>query len=162
MDQPFRVEVRDGHAGLVAATHVAAGKVLLELRGVLRPSPSRYSLQLSEDVHLDVGEGLPPEQQRWMYLNHSCDPNAAVDVETRTLVALRDLQPGEEITFDYDTTEWAMAEPFVCGCGSAGCRRWVAGFRALDPHRKEVLLPQAAPHIRRLHAREQPAAGALL
>jgi len=46
-------------------------------------------------------------------------------------VALRDLAAGEELTFDYNATEWSMAEPFLCTCGACG-GSVVQGFAHLD------------------------------
>jgi len=65
------------------------------------------------------------DQTRWF--NHACDPNSEVmsrwDVETDSMrawwVALRDIRPGEEITYDYGFAA-EVAEP--CACGMATCR----------------------------------------
>ena len=56
------------------------------------------------------------------YINHSCTPNAF----TRTLYdqliffALRDIQPGDEITIDYEQT--LHPDSKRCRCGAATCR----------------------------------------
>jgi SET domain-containing protein len=39
------------------------------------------------------------------------------------LVAKKDILSGEEITFDYETTETEMTEPFKCNCHG----RWIRG-----------------------------------
>lgn len=52
--------------------------------------------------------------------NHSCDPNAGFEGQIM-LVAMRDIQPGEEITFDYVMCEFQDFE-MECHCGSLGCR----------------------------------------
>ncbi len=75
------------------------------------------------------------------FINHSCNPNCWVYiVGTRAfIVALRQINPGDELTFDYSTTssetteEWAMP----CCCGSFGCRKLISGFDYLDDKRKE-------------------------
>ncbi|MDE1970205.1 MAG: SET domain-containing protein [Patescibacteria group bacterium] len=55
-------------------------------------------------------------------LNHSCAPNACIR-NVSTCVALRKIQPGEEITIDYTLTEedeyWEMSP---CRCRSRKCR----------------------------------------
>lgn len=59
-------------------------------------------------------------------LNHSCDPTLGWDGGT-TLVALRAVSAGEELTADYST---AVADPeFVlrCHCPSSRCRQMVTG-----------------------------------
>ncbi len=57
--------------------------------------------------------------------NHSCDPNTGVKGQI-VLVARRPILPGEEICFDYDTTE-ITAVPFVCQCRSPQCRGLIDG-----------------------------------
>lgn len=64
-------------------------------------------------------------------INHSCNANVGV-VGQILLVAKRDIQVGEELTFDYDTTE-AEATPFECNCGSPNCRGTIAGESWKDP-----------------------------
>ena len=58
-------------------------------------------------------------------INHSCDPNCASrvfdneDESHVAIFALRDLQPGEELTYDY---RFAGDEKLPCNCGTARCR----------------------------------------
>jgi len=52
--------------------------------------------------------------------NHSCDPNIAYS-NSITFVAIRDIESGEELTFDYATSE-SFFKPFKCNCGSKACR----------------------------------------
>lgn len=55
----------------------------------------------------------------WHLANHSCNPNAIVDVKRDNyLVALRDIAPDREITFDYG---WERFEPMPCRCGEEHC-----------------------------------------
>lgn len=65
------------------------------------------------------------------YINHSCEPNIVVDVDRWEVVALRPIAAREELVCFYPSTEWAMAAPFDCVCGSPLCIGWVAGARAL-------------------------------
>ena len=48
-------------------------------------------------------------------INHSCDPNVGVAKQLNEggsydFVALRDIQEGEELRFDYETTEYVVGE----------------------------------------------------
>jgi hypothetical protein len=50
-------------------------------------------------------------------------------------VARRDILPGEEITYDYATSEahpW-WKEKWVCQCGADNCRGVITGRDCLDP-----------------------------
>jgi uncharacterized protein len=56
------------------------------------------------------------------YINHSCDPNCEVQTTQRTLwvVALRTIQEGEELTYNYG---YALDDetPHACTCGAKNC-----------------------------------------
>jgi uncharacterized protein len=55
------------------------------------------------------------------YINHSCAPNAFMRIvpgDRVAFFALRDIQPGEEITMNYRDPD----HPAVCKCGAANCR----------------------------------------
>jgi hypothetical protein len=55
------------------------------------------------------------------FINHSCKPNAFIDVNNFTLVAIRDIPFGEEITVDYDKTE-IDGEKIPCSCKNQNCK----------------------------------------
>jgi len=137
--------------GLCATERVAAGDVLFAVTGITTAMPSRYSIQVGDAEHIDLSPGTPVDEMLvrhpWRFLNHSCSPNAAY--RHRTFVALRPIESGESVTYDYDTTEFDMAEPFDCTCGSDACRERVSGFAHLSPMAQEALRPLLADHLRR-------------
>ena len=61
------------------------------------------------------------------YMNHSCQPTCwfvqgGPDF-TGLMVAARDLSPGEEITYDYATSEDCDLQPsWECHCHATACR----------------------------------------
>lgn len=66
------------------------------------------------------------------YINHSCVPNVFFDTSTWQLVCIREMQQGDEFTFFYPSTEWEMAQPFVCNCGHAQCLQLINGASHLS------------------------------
>lgn len=58
-----------------------------------------------------------------MFLNHSCDPNCETDEEAGRIWihSIRDIQPGEELTYDYNLYDGEDEEGF-CSCGALACR----------------------------------------
>ena len=56
------------------------------------------------------------------YINHSCVPNAFMQIISDHILffALRDIQPGEEITIDYQST--LHSDDKRCICGAKNCR----------------------------------------
>lgn len=67
--------------------------------------------------------------------NHSCTPTSAPVGNDAVYIALRDLLPGDEVTYDYACTETPESShmPFECRCGAAECRGTVTGRDCLDP-----------------------------
>jgi SET domain-containing protein len=92
--------------------------------------PSRYTVQVAEDKHII----LTPEFLQ--YINHSCNPNVFFNTATMELVALQPINPGDEFTFFYPSTEWFMADPFTCLCGQVNCIGTIKGAKELT---KDVL-----------------------
>lgn len=145
------VALSDDNYRVVALFPIGAGEVILRVYGIIVDQPSKYSVQVDRGVHVDLPSNMDrhadPHHYRWRYLNHSCEPNAALD--GLDLVALRPIERWEEITFDYNTTEESIAVPFRCSCGCCGGRT-IRGFRHLDANEQRALLPRAAEHLRRL------------
>jgi len=84
---------------------------------------NRYTVQIGRDRHTEVG--------KLSALNHSCGPNVILDTENLQMVACRDIEEGEELSFFYPSTEWEMDAPFICLCGASNCIHVVAGARFL-------------------------------
>jgi hypothetical protein len=53
---------------------------------------------------------------------HSCEPNCCVSFPISSMVAVRTIEAGEAITYDYETTETWFSHPFWCRCASRRCR----------------------------------------
>ena len=118
---------------LVTTEVLEMGTNILRFIGDIRATPGRYLVQIGSREHLHPPDSLAdePHEQRdprfvWRFLDHSCKPNAKV-VE-QSLVALRLIQVGEVLTFDYNLTEEDMATPFRCECGHCG-GRMIRGFK---------------------------------
>lgn len=111
---------------LVARRPIAAGDLLVVWGGRVRSLeellrlPREYAphaLQIDDDRFL-VSEPPWPDADR---VNHSCDPNGVLR-DARALEARRPIARGEEITFDYATSDSTPYDEFPCRCGAALCR----------------------------------------
>ena len=134
-----RVEVidNDGHRSLVSKTRLKTGDSILTVLGDDVSLPSRYSIQVGAREHVEPS--VPPanlssyDNYLWPFLNHGFSPNSMM--VGRQLVATSDIEPGAEITFNYNANEWDMATPFRCH--ETG--RMVAGNKNLsDEERAEI------------------------
>jgi hypothetical protein len=76
-----------------------------------------------------VGNGVfmlwDEDPREWAPQNHSCDANTAYT--GLNLIALRDVQRGEELTIDYAGFANPDAAPFQCSCGAEKCRGTIRG-----------------------------------
>jgi SET domain-containing protein len=130
--------------GVIAVRDFEPGEVVAEVEGVLyrehEIEDDKYCLWVDDDFYLDM-----VDQTRW--INHSCDPNTEVeaswDAETKSLtawwVATRDIEIGEELTYDYAFSA-EVAE--ACYCGTAGCRGLIIDLDELErvPEQLQPLL----------------------
>ncbi len=80
------------------------------------------AIQVEEDLHLCSGmvEDLAD------CANHSCNPNAGLRGQI-TLIAMRAIQAGEEVCFDYGMSEGNPDFHMQCACGQPNCRGAVTG-----------------------------------
>jgi SET domain-containing protein len=125
--------------GVYATRSFPQGALVLEVHGPLVRQRSIYTIQIARDLHL-----LPRPPAK--YLNHSCDPNLGVKTNSKGLpdfYALRDIETGEHLTYDYAMTEVVLEEmemgrPRVpCGCGTANCRGFLGSYRELPAEVKQ-------------------------
>ncbi len=116
--------------GTWAREAIAAGEVIARWTGrsvgaaEFATLPARLranSIQVDEDAYL-----VPPRLVAGDHVNHSCDPNAGLCGD-RTLVARRDIAAGEEISYDYATSDGSPYDEFICRCASRACRGAVTG-----------------------------------
>jgi uncharacterized protein len=83
---------------------------------------NHYIIQVEDELYLVAVDGPEPND----FINHSCDPTCGVKGRV-VFVAMRDIAPGEEITFDYCMTEAFPWYKLNCRCGTSLCRGLVTG-----------------------------------
>ena len=89
-----------------------------------------YATYLTVQTGIEKHITLEPEFLQ--YINHSCAPNVFFDTTAMELICLQPLQPGQELTFFYPSTEWDMSQPFVCNCKTPECLQLINGAAHLD------------------------------
>ena len=80
---------------------------------------SHAGVQVSDDFFIVPASTKEIEEQG--IFNHSCEPNVGFNSSV-TMVAIRDIEPGEELVMSYAFME-SDFEPFECRCGSAACKK---------------------------------------
>src|SRR5215469_6612213 len=136
------IQVRDSivHGrGVFATRRIAKGERIIEYLGERvshDEADRRYESKDENDSHtflfiVDsktvIDAGVAGNDAR--FFNQSCDPNCESTVEKRRVFidALRDIEPGEELTYDYQIYKEEgdpenIDEVFACRCGSPKCR----------------------------------------
>ncbi|XXF76095.1 SET domain-containing protein-lysine N-methyltransferase [Myxococcaceae bacterium GXIMD 01537] len=137
---PF--EIRQSHIqgqGAFATRRIAKGQRVIEYTGeriTQEQADERYDdaamsrhhtflFTLDEDTVVDGA--VNGNESR--FINHGCDPNCQAFTEGNRIYiyALRDIEPGEELSYDYgyERHEDMTAEDearYVCKCGAKKCR----------------------------------------
>ena len=117
--------------GAFAAEFIPARRKIGEIRGDSIPTSEAYAraraaareggriymIALSERRTLDATAGTDVLR----HANHACEPNTVLKVQQGRVAffALRDIQPGEELTARYGPTH--HGGKLVCRCGSPRC-----------------------------------------
>ena len=132
-----RIEVREsgvhGH-GVYAMESIPKSTRIIEYTGQRvswEGAPNDENDPHTFNFGLDNGEVINPEiggnDARW--INHSCDPNCeAIEEDDRIFIdALRDIQAGEELFYDYaleidEPITEESKKKFACHCRSSNCR----------------------------------------
>ena len=118
------IKTENKFRSLVTKQAYTKGEIICEIpTEKLFDKANRYTVQIGQDRHTDVC--------KLSALNHSCDPNVILDTERLVMVARRDIEKGEDLSFFYPSTEWEMDAPFICLCGASNCIHVVAGARFL-------------------------------
>lgn len=79
------------------------------------------------------------------FQNHSCEPNT-IALNLHCDVAIRDIEPGEEITADYGT--FNLYIDLTCHCKSPSCRHVIKGQDVFEHHGKwDALVEQTISEV---------------
>lgn len=101
-----------------------------------------YTIQVDYDRYV-----VPRKHGVIWYFNHSCDPNCGI--KGNSIIAERDIEKREELTFDYSCdVDWPGFK-MPCMCGSPSCRKIVRAYRYLPASLKERYRDHVAPFILR-------------
>jgi SET domain-containing protein len=126
--------------GVFATRRIRAGRILIAYLGQVRTAaevralymddeaddPHTFLFQLGGGRCVDAGVGGNDAR----FINHSCDPNCEPELSDGVIWirAIRNIQPGVELTYDYSLQIEKRASPsrrsrYPCHCGTARCRR---------------------------------------
>jgi uncharacterized protein len=146
--------------GVVALRKFESGELVIVSRAIaVVAERSLYSVQVEMERHVLLDEPA-------VLTNHSCTPNTGVRNNAfggYDFIALRRIKRGEEITWDYDTTEYETIGVQQCLCGATECRGRTRGFKYNAEYIRRRYAPYVADYLVRLQANGIPSsvAGAI-
>jgi hypothetical protein len=130
-NKPYRIGRSPTGLGLFATKPIKKGTRIIRYFGPLLDSKktkddieNKYLFELTNRWTIDgsVRKNIA------RYINHACKPNAESDVKPRKrkvyIVAIKDIEPGEEINYDYGTDYFkAYLKPIGCKCAACEKKR---------------------------------------
>jgi len=102
------------------------------------------SIQIDHDLYL-VSSDTPEAGDM---LNHSCEPNCGL-IGSQVLVAMRDIELGEELSFDYAMCDASDYDEFPCLCELPTCRGLVTGMDWRNPELQAKYTGYFSPYLMR-------------
>ena len=101
-----------------AAVNMPPDTTVATVGGKILTKPTKYTVRLAPDIHLHMKDDGGAADSIFTRLNHSFDPNLLAipnpEEECITFRTLKAIQAGDELTFDYTSTEDStFAAPFV-------------------------------------------------
>jgi SET domain-containing protein len=144
-----RIEIRDSNIsgkGSFAKSPIKKGEKVIQWGGGYIVTKKEFERDFPKGKYMPESSVTYDENHKWVhladskespdpFLNHSCDPNLWF-IEGWSLEARRDINAGEELTFDYSTGETYPLQS-ECGCGSKNCRKNVTGGEWKDKKFRE-------------------------
>lgn len=144
-----------GH-GVFAQSLIKKGEVIALFGGYMIPLSQfeRLSSNLQEycyQIHEDFLFGPVSEKDVSLseHFNHSCNPNVGFK-DAITLIAMRDIEPNEEIVMDYATCMSSDILDLDCACKAEDCRGKVTGDDWKIPALQQKYASYFQPYIKEL------------
>jgi SET domain-containing protein len=113
----------------------------------------RDALAHPDWIGVDKNQWIDPQKPA-KFLNHSCNPNSGMKGKF-TLVALRHIKQGEEITIDYSIIEGDPRWEMKCSCGEKNCRGLIQSIHSLPRIQYDKYLPYISTYFKKLYNNSQ-------
>jgi SET domain-containing protein len=135
--------------GVYTLRAIAAGERVLTMGGVVIPFEQVRDdlrvMQIGHDQWLAEPAGGPHVCD---LINHSCEPNIGFTDGSLVMYALRAIEAGGELLWDYSTSMNERGWSVPCGCGTKSCRGRIQSFCDLDAATQRRLRPIALRYLR--------------
>jgi SET domain-containing protein len=108
---------------------------IAEADALYEHSPRTYLFGLVNGTHVIDGDSASA------FINHSCDPNCEADeIDGKVIItAVRKIEAGEELTYDYNLYDGDLEDESPCFCAMKGCRGSMYSEKELEKRAKSKL-----------------------
>ena len=129
-------------AGVYTSGPIKAGTHIVEYTGpritrqradeLYDDRPETYLFGLDDGEHIIDGHGTAA------FINHCCDANCETDeIDERVwIIAARDIEEGEELTYDYNLYDGDDDDAAPCYCGAPNCRGTMYSLEEIQRRKK--------------------------
>ena len=136
------------------------GEIIARIQGEViefKTSSKKQAQSIPTWYGLDETHWIDPGKSIFRFLNHSCEPNAAI-TGTRTIRARKSIPPDSEITIDYSMTDvdelWQLEE--ICNCGSRKCRKIIRSIQTLPTETVRSHMPFIPKFFQKIYKQANP------
>lgn len=142
--------------GVNIGENVKKGEIVARIKGEMM-----FKVNADEKDALDNPDWVGVAKDQWIdpakpykFLNHSCNPSVGIKGKV-TLVALRDLKEGDEVTIDYSTIEGDPRWKMLCACKERNCRGEIRSVHFLPRSQFESYLPYVSNYFKKVYLKHQ-------
>lgn len=139
---------------LQAKQDIRNGTVICKENAVLSTKMLLSTIQYKKGLHVN----LPVEDGFIWRTQHMCEPNSYLLVQSEvldkaddkrdiegaaasvSLIATKDIQKGEQVGYDYNSTEVVLSRSFNCVCTYKKCPVHIGGYNYLNTQQRKDLV----------------------
>lgn len=137
--------------GIRAGENIKTGEIISRVEG-----PLKFKINKNKRDALMHPNWVGVKNNIWIdplkphkFLNHSCNPTAGM--RGLTIIAIRDIKEGEEITVDYSIIEGDPRWELKCLCNEKGCRGIIRSIHYLPKKTFFKYLPHIPSHFKKVY-----------
>lgn len=141
--------------GLRIGENARRGEIIFRFTG-----PLKLKVNKNKKDALDNPDWVGVAKDQWIdpdkpykFINHSCNPNVGIKGKV-TVVAMRTIKEGEELTIDYSTIEGDARWEMKCLCGEQECRKVIRSMQFLPEKQFKKYLPYIGTYFKDLYLRK--------
>ena len=144
--------------GVFTDEDIEAGEIIHPITGQIvffEIKDKNDSLSHPNWIGMGPNQRIDPVDTPMRYINHSCEPNVGAisdSEENMSIVAMKPLKKGDELTLDYSIIEGDPGWEMKCECGSSNCRKIISSVTSIPKDQYEKYLPYIPEYFKELYA----------